>query len=482
MRPPGFAVSLPNANSCWAFDFRTGAYPETFPFRPDDSFPRLSVDGPRWRDRSGTGILPVEWLGSAGRQDVHVCDAERRPWARRPCYFPELLIPQPSVETTMTKLRDLMLTAVAGACAASFAACAPADAGKSVPTKKAFGKTADGQAVDLYTLRNAKGAEATITNYGGIVVTLKMPDKHGKFDDIVLGYDSLEGYLEKTPYFGCLVGRYGNRIGGAQFTLDGKTYTLSKNDGPNSLHGGVKGFDKVVWDAKPLATKDGPALELTYLSKDGEEGYPGNLKVTALYTLTDDNALRLDFTATTDKPTVVNLTHHSYFNLAGQGKGDILGHEVYINSDKTTPVDKTLIPTGELASVEGTPFDFRKPTTIGARINDPDQQLQYGPGYDHNWVINKSAGELGLQARVYEPTTGRVMEVISTEPGLQFYAGNFLDGTIKGKGGVVYQHRTGFCMEPQHFPDSPNKPQFPSTELRPGQTYKNTIIYKFSAR
>ncbi len=343
-----------------------------------------------------------------------------------------------------------------------------------------FGKTADGTPVDLYTLRNTKGAEAKISNYGGLVISLKVPDKHGQLGDVTLGYDNLEGYLKDTPYFGALIGRYGNRIARGKFTLDGTQYTLATNNYPNALHGGLKGFDKVVWDAKVLVNPEGPSLQLSYVSKDGEEGYPGTLTVTAVYTLTENNGLKLSFTATTDKATVVNLTHHSYFNLAG--KGDILGHEVMIPADRFTPVDSTLSPTGELRPVEGTPFDFRKPTTIGARIGQADEQLKFGGGYDHNWVVNKSMGQLGLMARVYEPTSGRVMEVYSTEPGLQFYSGNFLDGKITGKGGWVYNFRNGFCMEPQHYPDSPNQPSFPSVVLKPGQVYHNVIEYRFSVR
>ncbi|MBP1596154.1 MAG: aldose 1-epimerase [Acidobacteria bacterium] len=380
------------------------------------------------------------------------------------------------------------VTAVTGL--AFLAACSPSPAPQpqmqpagSTMTKGPFG-TKEGVQVDLYTLRNAKGMEAKITNYGGIVTSLKVPDRSGQPGEVVLGFDTLDGYLspeyaKSNPYFGALIGRYGNRIGKAAFTLDGKEYKLAANNGPNHLHGGVKGYDKVVWEAKPLRGED-PALELRYFSKDGEEGYPGNLTITAVYSLTGDNALKVDFTATTDKDTIVNLTHHSYFNLAG--KQDILGHEVMIAAERFTPVDITLIPTGELKPVQGTPFDFNSPTAIGARINQDEEQLNFGKGYDHNWVINKAPGELGLMARVYEPTTGRVLEVLSTEPGLQFYSGNFLDGTLQGRGGWTYQFRNGFCMEPQHYPDSPNKPQFPPVVLKPGQTYRNTILYRFSVQ
>jgi len=384
----------------------------------------------------------------------------------------------------MKQIPQLVALAAAGLSAAVLVGCScmshSSNSSGSI-SKAPFGKTSDGKAVEIYTLRNSKGSEARIMTYGGIVESLKVPDRTGKLADIVLGYDNLEGYTN-SPYFGALIGRYGNRIARGQFTLEGTTYKLAVNNGPNALHGGLKGFDKVVWKATPSCTAQGPSLKLKYLSKDGEEGYPGNLSVTAVYTLTDDNELRLEYTATTDKPTICNLTHHSYFNLEGAGNGDVLGHIVYINADNMTPVDSTLITTGEIKPVDGTPFDFRTPTAIGARVNDPDQQLQYGPGYDHNWVINKPLGQMGLMARVYEPTTGRVMEVYSTEPGLQFYVGNFLDGSNVGKGGVAYQRRTDFCMEPHHYPDSPNKPQFPSTELKPGETYHNTIVYKFSTQ
>jgi aldose 1-epimerase len=351
----------------------------------------------------------------------------------------------------------------------------------STITSAPFGKTPAGAAVEIYTLRNSRGMEAKIMTYGGIVTRLTAPDRNGHFADIVLGHDKLAPYIKDNPYFGALIGRYGNRIAKGRFELDGKQYSLATNNGPNSLHGGNVGFDKVVWKAAAMeSTPQGPQLTLKYVSRDGEEGYPGTLTVTAVYTLTEDDALRLDYSATTDKDTIVNLTQHSYFNL--RGHGDILGHVVQIDADRFTPVDSTLIPTGELKSVTNTPFDFRKPTAIGARIEQADEQLKNGKGYDHNWVINKQPGDLTRLATVYEPETGRVLEVSSTEPGLQFYSGNFLDGTLPAKGGGTYAFRTGFCMEPQHFPDSPNQPKFPSVVLKPGQTYKNTIVYRFSAR
>ena len=344
--------------------------------------------------------------------------------------------------------------------------------------KTAFGKMPDGQAIDLYTLTNSRGMQAAITNYGGTLVSLRTPDKTGHMDDIVLGFDSLDGYLGTEPYFGALIGRYGNRIGHAQFKLDGVEYHLAKNDGQNILHGGLKGFDKRVWKARDVS-KGSPALELTYLSKDGEESFPGNLSATVVYTLTEANELRLDYTATTDKKTVLNLTNHSYFNLAGQGNGDILKHQIMINADRYTPVDSGLIPTGELASVTGTPFDLRKAVAVEAHINDNNEQIKLGKGYDHNFVLNRTGTAPSLAARVTEAGSGRTMEVLTDQPGVQFYTGNFLDGTIHGKGGKVYGHRAALCLETQHFPDSPNKPSFPSVELKPGQTFHSTTIYRF---
>jgi aldose 1-epimerase len=345
-------------------------------------------------------------------------------------------------------------------------------------SKKLFGLMPDQTPIELYTLRNRKGMEATIMTYGGIVTSLKVPDRRGACSDVVLGYDHLEGYLKNNPCFGALIGRYGNRIARGQFSLDGVKYTLAINNGPNHLHGGLKGFDKVVWNARPVDSANGPALQLTYMCRDGEEGYPGNLLVTAVYTVTEDNALSVEFVATTDKKTVCNLTHHSYFNLAG--KGDVLGHVVQINADRFTPSDAHLIPTGEIRPVTGTPFDFLQPTPVGQRINDAqDEQIRFGNGYDHNFILNKKANEFALAARVSEAGSGRVMEVWTTEPATQFYTGNFLDGTITGKGGWVYQARHGLCFEPQHYPDSPNHPDFPTTVLPPGQTYRNAIAYKF---
>lgn len=348
-------------------------------------------------------------------------------------------------------------------------------------TRESFGKTADGQTVDLYTLTNSRGAEVKITNYGGTVTSLKIPDRNGKFDDIVLGFNNLDDYLKATAYFGAIIGRYGNRIGKGRFTLHGVEYKLATNNGENHLHGGIKGFDKVVWTAKPLKLPNGAALVLTYLSKDGEEGYPGNLSVKVVYTLTNTNDLKIDYSATTDKDTVVNLTHHSYFNLAGQGNGDILNHRLWIDAGRFTPTDAGSIPTGELRKVSGTPFDFTRPTAIGARINQDYEQLKLGKGYDHNFVLNGKMGVLRRAARVSEPTSGRVMEVWTTEPGVQLYSGNFLDGSLTGKDGKVYQQRYGFCLETQHYPDSPNKPAFPTTLLRKGARYHTVTIYRFSA-
>jgi aldose 1-epimerase len=349
-------------------------------------------------------------------------------------------------------------------------------------TKKPFGKTAAGEDVDLYTLRNTRGAEATITNYGAIVVSLKVPDRNGKFDDVVLGFSDFNGYLKNDPYFGAIVGRYGNRIAKGRFTLNGVEYKLAVNNGENHLHGGIKGFDKVVWTGRDMKSKAGPAVVLTYLSKDGEEGYPGNLNVRVVYTLTNNNELKIDYSATTDKDTVTNITHHSYFNLAGEGNGDILNHLVTINASRFVPTDAGSIPTGELKRVAGTPFDFLKATAIGARIDQDDEQLKFGRGYDHTWVINGRPGTMRLAATAYEATSGRVMQVWTTEPGMQFYTGNFLDGTLTGKSGKIYPRRSGFCFETQHYPDSPNQPSFPTTTLRKGAVYKSTTIYRFSAR
>jgi len=350
---------------------------------------------------------------------------------------------------------------------------------KSKMQKQSFGKTEDGQQVDLYILTNKHGMQAAITNYGGTVVSLKVPDRSGKLDDVVLGYDTLDGYATGKAYIGATVGRYANRIAHASFTLDGNTYTLSKNDGDNHLHGG---FNKRVWTAKDVSGSAGQALELTYLSKDGEEGLPGNLPVKVVYTLTDKNELKIDYSATTDKDTVLNLTNHAYFNLAGQGNGDVLQQQIMIRADRFTPIDQFSIPTGELRSVKGTPFDFTTATAIGARIDQDDQQLKMGNGYDHNWVLsNGTPGSLFLGAQAYDPHSGRVLEVLTTEPGIQLYTGNFLDG-IHGKDGKVYNRRNAFCLETQHFPDSPNHPNFPTTELKPGQHFESTTVYKFSTK
>ena len=344
-------------------------------------------------------------------------------------------------------------------------------------SKQSFGKMPDGTAVDLYTLKDGK-IEVRIMTFGGIVQTLKVPDRKGNSDDVVLGFDTLDDYVKtgNSPHFGGIIGRYANRIADGTFTLDGKTYHIPKNDGPNALHGGPVGFDKVVWEAKQIPN----GIELTHVSPAGDQGFPGTLTAVVRYTLVG-NALKIDYSATTDADTVVNLTNHSYFNLKGQGNGDILQHQVEIDASRYTPVDANLIPTGDLAPVEGTPFDFRKLTVVGSRINDNNEQLKLARGYDQNWVLDNK-GKFAEAAEVYEPTTGRVLQVSTDQPGIQFYTGNFLDGTLTGKDGKVYKYRYGLALETQHFPDSPNHPKFPSTELKPGQKYHTVTVYKFSTR
>jgi aldose 1-epimerase len=353
-------------------------------------------------------------------------------------------------------------------------------AGKLAPhvEKAEFGKMPDGTTIESYTLYNARGASAKLITYGASVAELHVPDKNGKAGDVVLGFDNLQRYLGPHPHFGGTIGRYGNRIAKGKFTLDGKEYQLAINNAPNSLHGGPTGFDRRVWKAEPVEVKDGAAVRFTYWSKDGEENFPGNLTVSVTYTLTILNELKLEYGAETDKDTVVNLTNHSYFNLAGAGSGDVLKHVLYLHADKYTPVDSTLIPTGEIASVGNTPLDFRKPTTIGARIGE----LKEIGGYDHNYVVNGAAGTLRIAARVAEPTSGRQMEVWTTEPGVQFYSAIHLDGSLTGKGGLAYQKYGALCLETQHYPDSPNRPNFPSTVLKPGKKFRSETIYKFSAK
>lgn len=363
---------------------------------------------------------------------------------------------------------------------ASSSAAAPA------VTRTPFGTLPDGRPATLYTLTNARGARADITDYGATIVRLFVPDRTGRPGDVVLGFNRVEDYTKASPYFGAVVGRYGNRIAGGRFTLDGRTFTLATNNTPGGipchLHGGVVGFDKVLWTAEPVRRDHATGLKLEYLSRDGEEGYPGNLRVTVHYWLQDDNALRIEYAAVTDKPTPVNLTQHSYFNLRGEGDGDILGHVLTLHASHLTPVDAGLIPAGAPAAVAGTPFDFTAPQAIGARIGADDAQLRHGGGYDHNWIIDGEPGRLRRAAEVREPQSGRTLEVWTEEPGVQFYSGNFLDGTLTGKSGRPYGHRSGFCLETQHFPDSPNRPDFPPTILRPGETYRTTTVYKFGVQ
>jgi len=376
----------------------------------------------------------------------------------------------------MKPITILLLSLAIVGCAAP--PIAPAAKEPSV-TKTEFGMTPEGESVDVYTLINPNGMEVRAITFGGIITSIRVPDKNGKFDDVALGFDNLEAYLRNPPFFGAIIGRYGNRIAKGRFTLDGKTYTLAINNAPNHLHGGNRGFDKLVWKAESFKKDDTVGVVFTHTSPDGDEGYPGNLSLKVTYTLTPRNTIEVDYEAATDKATPVNLTQHTYFNLAGEGQVDILNHVLRLNATRYTPVDATLIPTGELASVEGTPLDFREPTRIGERIDDQHQQMQYGKGYDHNFIVDRNGTEITVAARVEEPTSGRVLEVSTTEPGMQFYTGNFLDG-LKGKNGHAYARRTGFCLETQHFPDSPNKPQFPNTILRPEQTYRSKTVFAFS--
>lgn len=379
----------------------------------------------------------------------------------------------------MTKLTNsfFLLTILA------FTACSSnSEEQQQIPasvTQTAFGTTPEGDAVSLFTLTNSNGIKVSITNYGGIITSIFTPDGDGKMGDIVLGFDTLRGYLAGHPYFGAIIGRYGNRIARGQFTLDGQDYQLATNNIGNHLHGGIRGFDKVVWKAG-ITDSDDPGVELSYLSPDGEEGYPGNLTVTVTYTLTDSNELRVDYRATTDLPTIVNLTNHSYFNLSAGSAPSILDHQLLINSDRYLPVDSTLIPTAELRSVEGTPFDFRTAAKVGSRIGAEDDQLSIAGGYDHCWLLNQEQpGALTLAARLIDTSSRRMLELLTTEPGVQFYSGNFLDGSLTGKNGTVYAHRYALCLEPEHYPDSPNQPDFPPVVLRPGEEYRSLSVYRF---
>jgi len=386
----------------------------------------------------------------------------------------------------MTMMIYLLLFAlfVSAAIGAQEGRAQPADASRSVLAQP-FDTTETGRLVKLYTLTNANGVELRAMNYGGIILSLRVPDRDGTFDDVVLGYETLAAYVDESPYFGAIVGRYANRIARGRFTLNGKTYDLATNNGPNHLHGGTVGFDQRVWAARPFVDEHGAGIELSYTSPDGEEGYPGTLDTTVRYTLTDDNQLIVYYQATTTETTPVNLSQHTYFNLAGDGRRDVLDHRLMLNANRFTPVDATLIPTGALHPVAGTPFDFTSPTPIGARIDADHPQIAYGGGYDHNFVLDRSAAgkdSLALAARVVEPQTGRVMTVHTTEPGVQFYTGNFLDGSLTGKDGAVYDRHYGFCLETQHFPDSPNQSNFPSTILQPGETHRSRTIFTFSTQ